>query len=285
MDASINKAIATYHHAETKELSKKIRQKILDLAYQAGNKGTHVGSSLSMVELLVVLYKDILKIDKNNLSNELRDRFILSKGHGAMAQYAVMHQLGLLSDEDILTFKQNGSSFSTHPYMDVQKGMEFSTGSLGQGLSLGVGSALALKTKKNSSSKIFVMMGDGECDEGSVWESAMSAAHFKLDNLIVIIDRNNLQVDGFTNEVMSQGSLEDKWKSFGWDVYDTDGHDVEKIYQTFMSAIHHQFKPIVIIAHTVKGKGVSFFENQYQWHFGILTDELYTKAKIELEAL
>lgn len=269
--------------SQTNELAKKVRRDIVDLTYQAGNNGTHIGGSLSIVELLSVLYNDIMNIDKENLADEYRDRFIMSKGHGAMAQYAVMHRTGLLSEEDIKTFRKDGSAFSTHPCMNVKKGIEFSSGSLGHGLSLGVGSALALKKKGNLKSKVFVMMGDGECDEGSVWEAAMSATNFKLDNLVVIIDKNRLQVDGFVEDVMKQESLEEKWKSFGWDVYSTDGHNVESIYNTFTAALKNQTQATVVFANTIKGKGVSFIENRNNWHIGVLNEESYKQAVEELE--
>lgn len=268
----------------TQELAKKVRRDIVDLTYQAGTNGTHIGGSLSIVEVLSVLYHDIMKFDKNNMADENRDRFIISKGHGAMAQYAVMHRIGILSDEDMATFKKDGSSFSTHPYMNISKGIEFSTGSLGHGLSLGVGSALALKKKNNMTSKVFVMMGDGECDEGSIWEAAMSATNFNLDNLVLIIDKNRLQLDGFIENIMKQGSLEDKWKSFGWKICECDGHNVEDIYKVMTEVVKNQKQPTVIFAHTVKGKGVSFIENQYNWHIGVLNDDLYQKAVKELEA-
>ena len=268
---------------KTQELAKKVRRDIVDLTYKAGTNGTHIGGSLSIVEILSVLYNDIMKYNKNDMVNENRDRFIMSKGHGAMAQYAVMHRVGILSADDIATFKKDGSSFSTHPYMNVAKGIEFSTGSLGHGLSLGVGSALALK-RKNITAKVFVMMGDGECDEGSIWEAAMSAANFNLDNLVLIIDKNRLQLDGFIENIMKQGVLEDKWKSFGWKTCACNGHDVEDIYRTFTEVLKDQTQPTVIFAHTIKGKGVSFIENQYNWHIGVLNDDLYQKAVKELEA-
>ncbi len=273
-----------YNMMKTLTLAKQVRRDIIDLTYKAGTNGTHIGGSLSIVEVLSVLYNDILKLNKSDMTDDTRDRFILSKGHGAMAQYAVMHRVGILSDEDIASFKKDGSSFSTHPYMNVKKGIEFSTGSLGHGLSLGVGSALALKRKNNVTSKVFVMMGDGECDEGSIWEAAMSASNFGLNNLVLIIDKNRLQLDGFIEEIMKQDSLEDKWSSFGWKVYGTDGHDVDAIYKTFSEALINQKQPVVVFAHTIKGKGVSFIENKYNWHIGVLNDELYKKAIEELEA-
>ena len=269
---------------DSKLLSKQVRRDIVDLTYKAGTHGTHLSGSLSAVEVLSVLYNEILRYNPNNLTDENRDRFILSKGHGAMCMYAVMNRVGILSNEDMATFKQNGSAFSTHPYMNVSKGIEFSTGSLGHGLPLGVGSAIALKKKGNDTSKVFVMMGDGECDEGSIWEAAMSAATFKLDNIILIIDKNQLQLDGRTTDIMNLYSLHDKWKSFGWNVYEMDGHDTNNIREVMLSAIIVQNGPIVFIANTIKGKGLSFVEFQYNWHIGVLTEELYKKAIEELEA-
>lgn len=269
---------------DTKQIANQVRRDIVDLTYKAGTHGTHISGSLSAVETLSVLYNEILKLNPENLEDETRDRFILSKGHGAMCMYAVMNRIGILSDEDMGTFKQNGSAFSTHPYMNVNKGIEFSTGSLGHGLSLGVGTALALKKKGNNSSKVYVMIGDGECDEGSIWESAMSAAHFKLNNLVLIVDNNKLQLDGKIEDIMNPYSLQDKWRSFGWLVYDMDGHDVDNIRKIMKPALEDQTYPIVFMANTIKGKGVSFIENQYNWHIGVLTEAMYHKAVEELEA-
>lgn len=266
----------------TEQLANQVRRDVVDLTYKAGTSGAHIGGSLSIVEILSVLYHDILKYDMSDMTNESRDRFIMSKGHGAMAQYAVLHRLGILSDEEISSFKKNGSSFSNHPYMNPLKGIEFSTGSLGHGLSLGAGTALSLKMKKNNVPKVFVMMGDGECDEGSIWEAAMSAVHFKLNNLFLIIDKNSLQLDGPTDIIMNQGKLEDKWKSFGWEVYSVDGHSIKDLYDVMMTALHEPTLPTVIIANTIKGKGISFIENRHNWHIGILDDLSYKQAIEEL---
>ena len=265
----------------TKNLAKQIRKDIVEMTYAIGTSGTHIGGSLSMVELITVLYNDFLLYDKNNMQNENRDRFILSKGHGAMAMYAIMHRVGILSDEEIATFKKDGTLYATHPLMNLEKGIEFSTGSLGHGLSLGVGSAIALKLKNNKESKVVVMMGDGECDEGSIWEAAMSAHHYNLDNLILIIDRNHLQLDGEINTIMNLISLENKFKSFGWDVSRIkNGHNVEEIYDVLSDVRQKQKSPHVVIAETIKGKGVSFIENKYNWHIGVLSKDQY-----ELEVL
>jgi transketolase len=267
----------------TEQLAKQVRKDIVELTYKAGTHGTHISGSLSAVEALSVLYNDILRFNRDNLADESRDRFILSKGHAGMAMYAVMNRIGILSDEDLATFKDDGSAFHTHPKMDVSKGIEFSTGSLGHGLSLGVGTAIALKKRGNFTSRVFVMIGDGECDEGAVWEAAMSAAHFNLDNLIVIIDQNQLQLDGRIVDIMNQGSLADKWKSFGWKVYEMDGHNVADIQKTMTDGLKNLTCPTVFMSHTIKGKGISFIENQYNWHIGVLTQEQYEQAKKELE--
>lgn len=267
-------------------LAKQVRRDIVELTYKVGTSGTHIGGSLSMVELITVLYSNILTLNKQNLLDEKRDRFILSKGHGAMAMYAIMHRVGILTDEDIQTFKQNGSCFSTHPSINIKKGIEFSTGSLGHGLSLGVGSAMALKLKHNYTSKVFVLMGDGECDEGSIWEATMSAYHYNLDNLILIIDKNNLQLDGEVDKIMNLISLENKFKSFGWEVSNIlDGHNVEEIFNVLTKVKNNQKAPHLVVAETVKGKGISFIENKYNWHIGVLSDELYEQAIKELENL
>ena len=265
------------------KLAKQVRRDIVELTFKAGTHGTHISGSLSAVETLSVLYNDILRFNRNNLADDNRDRFILSKGHAAMTQYAVMNRIGILSDEDIATFKDDGSAIHTHPKMDVSKGIEFSGGSLGHGLSQGVGTAIALKKRGNTTSRVFVMIGDGECDEGAIWEAAMSAADFQLDNLIVIIDQNKLQLDGKIVDIMNQGSLADKWKSFGWKVYEMDGHNVDDVQKTMTEGLKNPTCPTVFMSHTIKGKGISFIENQYNWHIGVLTQEQYEQAKKELE--
>lgn len=268
---------------DTKELAKTVRRDIVELTYKAGTHGTHISGSLSAVETLSVLYNDILRFNKDDLTDENRDRFILSKGHAAMTQYAVMNRIGIMSNEDIATFKDDGSAIHTHPKMDLSKGIEFSGGSLGHGLSQGVGTAIALKKRNNKNSRVFVMIGDGECDEGAIWEAAMSAAHFKLDNLIAIIDQNKLQLDGRIVDIMNHAVLADKWRSFGWTVYEMDGHNVDDIKKTMTEGLKRLTGPTVFMSHTIKGKGISFIENQYNWHIGVLTTEQYEQAKKELE--
>lgn len=255
-----------------------MRRDVIKMTYLAGNQGAHLGGSLSAIEILAVLYTAVMKIDSQQpLMNE-RDRFILSKGHGALALYAALRQKGYLTEEELWTYKTNNSIISAHPSLLPQKGMEFASGSLGQGLSLGVGTCLAMKYKGNLSSKVYVMLGDGECDEGSVWEAASSASHYKLSNLVCIVDKNGLQYDGLTTDILSMDNLSDKWAGFGWDVRDIDGHDIESVYEALTGK--HE-KPLAIIANTIKGKGVSFAENNYKWHNARLTKEQYEQAMAE----
>ena len=252
-----------------------MRKDCLSMAKAAGSEGFHFGASLSIIELVAVLYLKVMHIGEEMFQQEERDRFILSKGHGVPAIYAVMERMGILTKEDLLSFKGEKTVLYGHPCKNTELGIEFSAGSLGQGLSYGVGKALALKWKKNKESKVYVVLGDGECDEGAVWEAALSAVKYNLDNLVVIVDRNYLQYDGNTEEVMPIELLELKWKAFGWDVSGIDGHNVEEIY---VSLEKQHSRPRAIIADTVKGKGISFMENAAEWHYGIMTREQEEKA-------
>ena len=260
-------------------ISKKIRKDILLMGLNTGNQGSHLGGSLSLVEIMTVLYTKVLNVEDFN--SESRDRVILSKGHGVMAQYAAMKENNLL-DEDLLTFKRDGSKLPAHPsLLHSLPGIEFATGSLGQGLSLGIGVALGLKRKNNNKSGVYVILGDGECNEGSVWEAAMSAAHYKLNKLVVIIDKNGLQYDGKTDDVMSMGSLEEKFIAFGFKAVSVDGHNETELLKALN--LPHEDQPLAIIANTIKGKGVSFIENDKTWHNKRLTKEQYEQAIAEVE--
>ncbi len=257
-----------------------MRNDVLKMTFLTGNTGAHIGGGLSMIDILATLYLGVMKFSINNPTDEKRDRFILSKGHGALCFYAALNQIGMISKEDLWTFKSNETFLYGHPSINPNKGIEFSSGSLGQGLSLGVGVSLALKRKDNIDSKVYVLLGDGECNEGSVWEAAMSASHFKLDNLTVIIDKNGLQYDGPTADILSMEPFLEKWKSFGWQTIEVDGHSIQNLYQAFHT-YHNQ--PIAIIANTIKGKGVSFMENNPKWHNSRLTQTEYDMAIMELE--
>ena len=265
-----------------KQAAYEIRNDVLAMGRSTGNIGAHMGGGLSMVEIMAALYAGVMTIDSKNPTAENRDRFILSKGHGAITLYAALCHAGFISHELLETFKSNETFLYGHPSMNPEIGIEFSSGSLGQGLSLGVGVCLGLKRKNNSDSRAFVLMGDGECDEGSVWESAASASHYKLNNLVAVIDCNGIQYDGATEEVLSMNSMAQKWKSFGFEVYEVDGHDVEKLAEALDKRTD---KPRAVIAHTVKGKGVSFMENDPKWHNNRLTAQLYEQALSEQEAV
>lgn len=257
-----------------------VRKQIVTMAYNTGNTGAHLGGSLSIVELLVCLYRSNINYKENEPDWEMRDRVILSKGHAAMALYAVLAKAGIISVNELSSFKMDGSRLGAHPSLNGLPGIEFASGSLGQGLSIGVGICLALKKKDNYKSRVFVFLGDGECDEGSVWEAAASASQYNLNQLIAVIDMNSLQYDGLTDEILSLGDFEKKWETFGWQVLTIDGHNVEQILEAYE---YKSNKPVVIIAHTVKGKGVSFMENNIEYHNATLREELYKKAMEELE--
>jgi len=265
--------------SKIKKLAKQIRINILKMSLVAGASSSHFGGALSTVEILATLYNSVLKFDvKKPLWNE-RDRFILSKGHGCLGFYSVLCEMGYFNKEDLNLFEKNGSFLLGHPVINKKKGIEFSNGSLGMGLSLAVGVAIAgKKNKKNY--KVFVLIGDGECNEGSIWEAAMSAAHFKLNNLTAIIDNNSLQQTGSNEEIMSTKNLPEKWKSFNWDVKKIDGHNVEHILNSLKSTSE---RPKLIVAKTIKGKGFNFSENNNDWHHKIMSKTQYEEALLELE--
>jgi transketolase len=263
-------------------MSRRIRRRILDMAYAAGASGAHIGGALSIVELLATLYSHVLKYDPSNPTWEKRDRFILSKGHNGIALYAVLAEVGILSQEEIDSFQKSGSMFTTHPIMNRQKGIEFSNGSLGMGLSLGAGLAMAAKIK-GQRHRVLVCMGDGECNEGNIWEAAMTAAHYNLDNMIALIDKNTFQLGGSTDKIMNTGELALKWAHFGWNVVDIEGHDVEQILCAF-DEYRMEHQPWAIILNTTKGKGFSFSENNNAWHNGVITKSQYDAAVKELDS-
>jgi len=263
-----------------KTMAKSMRKKVLEMALTAGASSSHFGGGLSIVDITATLYGEIMNLDPKNPEWENRDRFILSKGHGVLGYYTALSEIGYIPEEDLKTFEKNGSYLYGHPVMNRSKGIEFSNGSLGMGLSLGVGVSLAGKRKKLDY-KVYVLLGDGECNEGSVWEAAMAASHYKLDNLIAIIDRNNLQQTGGNSEIMSVGDLVSKWISFGWSVKEIDGHNFSEIIDALVHKKNHK-GPYAIIANTVKGKGFSFSENNNAWHHASLSSSQYESALAEL---
>ena len=264
-----------------KNFSLEVKKNILEMALAAGASSAHFGGALSIVEIISILFAHQMKIDKKNINWEKRDRFILSKGHACLAYYAALCEIGYISKEELKTFEKNDSNLLGHPVKNTKLGIDFSNGSLGMGLSLGIGVALSSK-KKKLNFNVYVILGDGECNEGSVWEAAMAAPNFKLDNLYVIIDKNNFQQTGSNKEIMSVENLKDKWSSFGWHAIELDGHNIEDLFEFFKNSQKIK-KPKAIIANTVKGKGFSFSENNNQWHHSVLTKSLYEKAIKEIK--
>ena len=260
-----------------------IRRDIIDMTFIAGSHGAHLGGSLSIVDLLVGLYLGHMKAWPQGIefgSVEERDRIIMSKGHAALALYPVLSKAGIIPEEELITFKHNGSRLGAHPSLNGLPGIEFASGSLGQGLSLGVGTCLALREKNNAVSRVFVFLGDGECNEGMVWEAAMCGAHYGLKQLNVIVDKNHLQYDGNTEDVMNMDPLAEKWEKFGWDTCVIDGHDMDQIIAAYGTETD---KPRAIIADTIKGKGVSFMENKASFHNARLSEQMYHDAIREID--
>ena len=257
-----------------------IRKTILEMIYRA-NFG-HVGGAFSVTDILVALYYKHLNISPENIASPDRDRFILSKGHAVEALYAILADRNFIPREDLLTYSQFGSPYMCHPTNKIT-GIEMNTGSLGHGLGVGVGMALAAKMDKKNF-RVCVVLGDGELAEGSVWEAAMAGSHYKLDNLIAIVDRNNLQMTGLTEDVMTLNPLAARWENFGWNVLLIDGNDLDAIDAAITLAKKTCGKPTAIIANTIKGKGVSFMENRAEWHHKVPNAEQFKIAMAELEA-
>ena len=275
-------ALTTNDTEQLKASSKKMRREILKMIHNA--KSGHPGGSLSCIDILNVLFTKVMKHypeGKFNPDYENRDRFILSKGHASPALYAVMAECGYIKEEELMTFRKLGSKLQGHPSSRLLRGIEVSTGSLGQGLSIGCGMALGLRLDKRNS-KVYVYMGDGEIEEGSVWEAAMNAAHNKLNNIIAFVDRNRLQIDGDTENIKAPGDVKAKFEAFGWNTAEIDGHNFQEIYDTVIKA-QDSDKPFVIIANTIKGKGVSFMENNAGWHGKAPNDEELQQALNELK--
>jgi len=248
------------------ELNKKaliIRRHIIEMITEAGSG--HPGGSLSSADILTALYFHVMNIDPKNPKWPDRDRFVLSKGHAAPVLYATLAERGYFPKEELMTLRKTGSMLQGHPDMKVTPGVDMTTGSLGQGLSCANGMALAGKLDKKDY-RVYVLMGDGELEEGQIWEAAMTSAHYKLDNLTAFVDHNGLQIDGPIEKVMSPEVVQDKFKAFGWNVIDIDGHNIAQIIEATEKAKQVKGKPTVIVAKTIKGKGVPFMENQAGWH-------------------
>jgi len=261
------------------ENAKEMRRKIISMLTQAGSG--HPGGSLSAADILAELYFDVMRIDPSNPKWEDRDRLILSKGHAAPALYAALALKGFFPVEELDNLRKLGSRLQGHPDMKKLPGIDMSSGSLGQGLSAANGMALAGRLD-NKDYYVYVIMGDGENQEGQVWEAAMFAAHYRLDHVIAFVDHNRLQIDGLITDVMSPEPLEEKWQSFGWHVQKIDGHNLEQIAAAIAAAKQVKERPSVIIADTIKGKGVSFMENQASWHGSACKQQQAEQALSEL---
>jgi transketolase len=266
---------------EVKELEKKaveVRKRTVEIIYKASDG--HTGGSLSAVDILVALHFRVMNIDPENPEMKGRDRFIMSKGHSVESYYSVLEKRGFISSELVDTYGKYNSLLAGHPTRKVP-GIELNSGALGHGLSVGVGLALAAK-RSGENYRTYVLMGDGEHGEGSIMEAAAAAGHYKLDNLVAIIDRNQLQISGRTEEVCAVDDLEGKYRACGWNVIHCDGHNMSELLKCFQEAVMLNEKPTIVIAHTVKGKGVSFMENQAKWHHKVPTNEQVEQAFEEL---
>lgn len=260
---------------ELEKIAKKVRLGIIDAVYYG--KSGHPGGSLSIADILTVLYFDEMNIDNENPNWEDRDRLVLSKGHCSPALYSCLANRGYFPVEDLKTFRNINSYLQGHPDKNKVPGVDMTTGSLGQGLSSANGMAISAKLDKKDY-RVYCILGDGEIEEGQVWEAAMTANKYKLDNLCVIIDNNNLQIDGTIDEVMSAKPIDDKFRSFGFEIIKIDGHNMEEIKSAFEVAKNVKEKQVCIIANTIKGKGVKFMENQVDWHGKAPNEEQYKEA-------
>ena len=264
---------------ELRKIAKEIRKDIIEQVYAA--KSGHPGGSLSIADIMAVLYFNEMNIDEKNPKWEERDRFVLSKGHCAPALYAALCEKGFFEREDLKSFRKLGSFLQGHPDMKKTPGVDSSSGSLGQGFSVANGMAISAKLD-NKSYRVYCLLGDGEIEEGQVWEAAMASNKYKLDNLCVIVDNNNLQIDGTIKEVMNPYPIDKKFKSFGFNVINIDGNDIEEILKAFEDARNVKDRPTCIVAKTIKGKGVSFMENKAEWHGRAPSEEEYKVALEEL---
>ena len=260
--------------------AEQIRRRLVEVVYNA--KAGHIGGGLSSVNVLTALYFDVMNVDPKNPAMPDRDRFVMSKGHCVEALYSVLEAKGFLTKEEVDTYGTYNTKLAGHPTKKVA-GVEINSGALGHGLSVGVGLAIAAKMDK-APFRTFVLMGDGEQGEGSIYEAAMSASHYKLDNLVAIIDRNGLQISDTTENVMALEPIRDRWEAFGWDVIDANGDDMQSLLETFEAVDYADGKPTLIISHTTKGHGVKLMENVLKWHHGVPSAEEYEQALADIDA-
>ena len=272
-------ALSTQERQKLQDIARELRLTVIDVMAWSG--GAHVGGSLSTIDILTILYFKYLDINPADPQWDERDRFVLSKGHAAAGLIPVLAKRGFFPEETLKTFNHFGSPFAMHPDSNKVIGCDASAGSLGHGLSMAVGMALGARQRKMPW-KTVCLMGDGECCEGSVWEAAMSAPHFKLGNLIGIVDRNRFMIDGETEDVMPLEPFADKWRAFGWEVVEVDGHDLDQLDEALARAWAATDVPVLILAHTIKGKGVDFMENNVVYHYASADSELCARAKASI---
>ena len=275
-------ALTTEERQKLYAQAKQLRKDIIDVTSWAG--GAHLGGGLSVIDILTILYFKYLNIDPKRPDWEDRDRLVLSKGHAAVAYVPVLARRGFFDVEELKTFNKFKSPFGMHPDCNKVCGCDASTGSLGHGLPMAVGMALGARVL-GQDLKVYCVIGDGECNEGTIWEAMMAAAQFKLTNLVTIIDRNGLMIDGPTEEVMGIEPLADKLTAFGMEVVEVDGHDMDALSEGIEKALAAKDKPVTILANTVKGKGVEFMEDQVPWHYGSVDAEMKEKAHTSIEKM
>ena len=273
-------ALSKAEWIELEHKASDLRQLALDTCNWAGS--AHMGGSLSSADFLTLLYHKYLNFDPQNYTDPKRDRCIVSKGHIGVILAALYAQLGLVDKEDLKTFNLTGSKLGMHLDSNKVKGLEASTGSLGHGSALALGDALAARVMNNPH-KTWVLLGDGECDEGSVWEAAMATAHYKVTDLITVVDRNKAMIDGPTEDVLALEPFADKWRAFGFEVIEVDGHHMKKLSEAMEQAMAATEKPVCIILDTIKGEGISFMAGDYKWHYGAMDSEKYEKATQDLK--
>ncbi len=272
-------ALSPQEKQRLKDIARELRLTVIDVMAWSG--GAHVGGSLSIIDILTILYFKYLDVHPADPQWDERDRFVLSKGHAAAGLIPVLAKRGFFPEETLKTFNHFGSPFAMHPDSNKVIGCDASAGSLGHGLSMAVGMALGARQRKMPW-KTVCLMGDGECCEGSIWEAAMSAPHFKLGNLIGIVDRNRYMIDGETEDVMPLEPFADKWRAFGWEVVEVDGHDFDQLDEALAKAWAATDVPVLILAHTIKGKGVDFMENNVVYHYASADSELCARAKASI---
>jgi transketolase len=261
------------------KISNEIRKLCIELAYAKNPKATHLGGALSSIDILVNLYFSAMRYDIINPLDPNRDRFFLSKGHSILGYYNILCEIGYFTDKILYTYGENGTELPGHPVRNKRIGIEFTNGSLGMGLGVAIGHAIAAK-RRNLNYQTYVLMGDGECNEGSVWEGLLAAPHFGLNNLTVIVDKNGYQQTGSSNDILQNSNLSEKFNSFGWATLEVNGHSHGELSKAFCAKTQSQ--PKIIVANTIKGKGFSFTEGNNSWHHAILTKDQYTKALQEL---